>query len=434
MSNIYELFEQRKEGITMLEEGYGYIEPDDSIDFDTIEEGIDLLEYMAEELSNDVIKVCAENYVTDLCLEDALYEDFDSFVEGDYLTEAEAEKSQKADGLIKRKWKEFKAWIRKIIETVKNFFMNGEKLGKKYNLKARLAKCTKKVKCHDYNSSDSALNNVQKTLDYLKDGAIAKSISAGEDGYKEKCFGLIGVKDKKALKDRIQKYFISTPKPTEKVVNQMNIGIIIDYATNKKSLINAIKKMESNVDASFKEAQDQLKKEKSEQSGEDAKKTGKVLKAFNFIYGLKSSVISMSIGLVKSISRNCLAICRKAVGGSVANDNEFAEYKAEPTKPEPTKALPAPKGGPRKALPDGRKEGQKQLKPPYKKSKRKANPPKVIALSAGVPSEESYLDISFEDDYDYYDDDYGYANYESGYDESSYDDYDDYGYDDDFEW
>lgn len=392
MSNIYDVFEQRKEGIMMLEEGFGYIEPDESIDFDTIEEGLDVLDEMAEDMTNETIKLCAESLVTDMCLEEALYDDFDDFTENDYLSEAIKEKASKAGGWLMDQWRKFKTWIRKAIETVKNFFLNGEQLAKKYsNITTKIQNCEKEIKMDDYNSPQTALMNCRNLVTKLKGAATdGFDIKKGDENYKEKCYNLIGVKDKSALNEKMRGYFIKAKHEETRKINTLEAGVVYAYATQKKNLIDSIKKFEANIDADFKETQRLIKVTKAGESGDDKKDSSKLLKAFNFVFGIKSTMISIMIKCVKKISSNCLAVCKKAIGGDLGDKAASKQqYKAD-------------------------KKAAKKAKRAAKKNAKKGE-----GEGEGENANEEAFSLSFEDDYD----DYGY----------DYDD--DYGYDDDnFDW
>lgn len=415
MSNIYDVFEQRKESISMLEEGFGYIEPDEDVDFDTIEEGMDVLDEISQDLSNETIKYCAESLVTDMVLEEALYEDYEDFVEGDYLSEAIKEKAGKAKDMLMDKWKQFKAWVRKIIESIKNFFLNGEQLFNKYNdIPKRLQSCTKEVKCHDYAPAATAIENCNKMVEKIKLAAFNQEINAGQENYKEKCYNILGIKDKSSLNEKVKKEFITSSEPTTKPIHRLNIGVVVNYAANKKDIINGIKKFESRVDAEFKEVQNLIKLDIAGKSRKEAKETGSknVLKAFNFLFGIKSSIINSMIGCVKSISKNCLAICKKAIGGDVTA--EEARKKAD------KRAEKNERNYDKKEAKERKKEWKKEFKN-AKKNKWRSNKEAFDISFEDDDFDDSYNESYDDYDYSYEDDDYSYDNYDYSYDNDDFD-------------
>ena len=68
MSNIYDVFNERKSSVSMISEGfdYNYFDPESIEEFDTIEEGIDVLTDLQKEMQDSNIRLCAESLVSDL--------------------------------------------------------------------------------------------------------------------------------------------------------------------------------------------------------------------------------------------------------------------------------------------------------------------------------------------------------------------------------
>ena len=383
MSNIYELFEQRKEGLTMLEEGFGYIEPDDSMDFDTIEEGLDVLDDLAMDVSNGVIKLLAEDYITTMCLESAMDDDLDDFMEGDYISESVKEKAGKAKEFLSEKWQQFKGWILRMIETVKNFFLSNDQFFKKYgNVTGRFANRKGEVKTYEFNPRRSAFTSCMNIVNKLKLAAVADDFDMkGDKGFKEKCFAIVGVKDNKGLKDLVKSKFIKGQDKKTMKFSDLDAETIVDYAANKKDIIDSLKKFEKNVDADFMVAQQRLKEEAARSTGDDKKNANSVLKAFDFIFKIKTNVINLAISCVKSVSKTCFGLCKAAVNGA-QGDEKIAK----------------------KARKDSLKQAKKEGKKAKKAAKKGSSDESDDESTEEAFSAEIYFDNDYDDSYD--DDDF----------------------------
>lgn len=377
MSNIYELFEQRKEGLTMLEEGFGYIEPDESMDFETVEEGLDALDDLAMDVTNGVIKILAEDYITTLCLESAMDDDLDDFMEGDYISESVKEKAGKAKEFLSEKWQQFKGWILRMIENVKNFFLSNDQFFKKYgNVAARFKEREGEVKTYEFKSKTSALAGCRTIVRNLKLAAVADDFDMkGDKGFKEKCFAIVGVKDNKGLKDLVKSKFINGQDKKTMKFSDLDGAIIVDYAANKKEIIDNLKKFEKEIDADFMVAQQRLKEEAARSTGDDKKNANSVLKAFDFIFKIKTNVINLAISCVKSVSKTCFGLCKAAVNGAQ---------------------------GDAKLLKKANKESLKQAKKQGREAKKAAKKGNSDESTEEAFSAEIYFDDdSYDDDFDW---------------------------------
>ena len=112
--DIYEIFNDRKISNTEA--------------YTTLEEGIDALNEMEEEFMMTAIETQAVFYLDNLVLENMMYEDFNE--EKLVVTMEEAEEKQKRSigEILQAQWEKLKAWFTNIIQSISNFFIDGEKL------------------------------------------------------------------------------------------------------------------------------------------------------------------------------------------------------------------------------------------------------------------------------------------------------------------
>ena len=337
MSNIYDIFNGRKNAISMISEGFEYEgDIEDAIeDFDSIEEGLEVLTGLQKEMQDATIKLCAESFVSDLLLEAAMDEDFDEDTLSDMIEESVKEKASNAAAKIQNLWAKIKAWFQKLFENIKVHFSNGEALEKKYNLADKLKADNGKVKCYDMVGQTKATLQVNKIIDKLGSVTTAQGLGSTSVDYKQVIFKNVGVKDKKELKELVMKCFVNNGKfeKNEHTISKLPAHLIIDYGCHKKDIIDSLKNSENRINSDFSEAIKRAKEGKSSADNKDDKKTqGNIVSVLNFLVGLKTDVIKMEIAVVKKFSSSCLSILRHACGGGAERANKKEQKEKEDDK------------------------------------------------------------------------------------------------------
>lgn len=330
MSNIYDVFNERKSSVSMISEGFDYssFDPESIEEFDTIEEGIDVLTDLQKEMQDSNIRLCAESLVSDLLLEEVMYEDFDEENITEMIEESLKEKATNVGKKIQELWGKVRAWFAGLFNSIVNHFKNGEALLKKYpDLKSKLQNYKGKIKTFRMLPADAAIKNCTSLSNKLSFYEIYET-----KDFKTSIFGKLGVKDKKELKTKVMNYFVMGQlEKQELLISNLNVATIMDYALNKSEIIDGLKKQQQSVEEDFKEASKEAKKNKKDAEDREAKKyINDVIGVLNFMFNVKSDIIKMEIAMVKKISNMCLGICRHVCGGeSSSASNEEPENKGE---------------------------------------------------------------------------------------------------------
>lgn len=337
MSNIYDIFNERKSSVSMISEGfdYDYFDRDSIEDFDSIEEGIEVLTNLQKEMQNTNIRLCAESLVSDLLLEESMYEDFNEDNITEMIEESVKEKASNVGKKIQELWGKVKAWFAGLFNSIINHFKNGETLLKKYpDLKDRLQSSTSKVKTYKMVGAATAIKNCSTLSNKLSFYDVYET-----KDFKSSVFSKLGVQDKKELKTTVMKFFVMGKLEKEElVIRSLNPAIVINYAVSKKDIIDGLKDQQKNLDDDFKNALNAAKKNKSDAEDKEAKKyINDVMSVLNFIFNVKSDIIKVEIAMVKKLSNICLSICRRVCGGassSAADEEPEPANKGEyiPTK------------------------------------------------------------------------------------------------------
>lgn len=337
MSNIYDIFNERKSSVSMISEGfdYDYFDRDSIEDFDSIEEGIEVLTNLQKEMQNTNIRLCAESLVSDLLLEESMYEDFNEDNITEMIEESLKEKASNVGKKIQELWGKVKAWFAGLFNSITNHFKNGETLLKKYpDLKDRLKSSTSKVKTYKMVAASTAIKNCSALSNKLSFYEVYET-----KDFKSSLFNKLGVQDKKELKTTVMNYFVMEKLEKEEIViRSLNPAIVINYAVSKKDIIDGLKDQQKDLDDDFKDAMKAAKKNKSDAEDKEAKKyINDVMSVLNFIFNLKSDIIKVEIAMVKKLSNMCLSICRHVCDGassSASNEEPEPANKGEyiPTK------------------------------------------------------------------------------------------------------
>lgn len=318
--NIYDVFNERREGLDSLMEGYGYA--DNYIeDFDNMTDGIRVLDSIMNESTMDLIEYQGAMHLEDLVLENMMYENFDSEALAPVIEAAMKERAQGLWQKIKNLWEKIKAWFKKMFAAIKNFFMNNNKLLAKYEgqIGKRIKACDKEVKCHEWNDPTDAINDSYELLNLLKLEAREKYTS------KEDLLKAIHVKDKKEIVGIVKKMFMSEKSEVRKI-SSMDAGVIEKYVSSEKYLLDNLNKERARIDLEFKSCLDDLKADRKSAEKEDKKDLNKMVNTFQFGINLKTAMINAMVACLKKGAGECRSIILKAVGntGTPEDDDEPA--------------------------------------------------------------------------------------------------------------
>jgi hypothetical protein len=298
--NIYDLFNERKNGVDYLVEGFEYNEEVEA--FEDLFEAAENLYDITAESTNEMIEFEAACYLEDLVLENMMYEDFD---EEKLAGVMEAAKEEKKTGLgqkIKNLWQKIKEWFARAFKTIINFFQSGETLVAKYRkqIPQAMHQSKAKIKIRSFKKPEEAMSDVEALINRLKDKYNA--------GSKEQVLSAAGVKDSKGIKGRVEEFFYNSKEAKEQPINGLNPDVVMNWAGNKKVFVSALKVEQKNIDAEFKEILNSLKESDNEKDGERVKN-------FQFAMGLANSALSAQMGCIQNLAKACTAIVRKALAG-----------------------------------------------------------------------------------------------------------------------
>lgn len=322
MSNIYDLFNSRKEGLSSLQESYDDFELPE-VTLEDFDDPVDALEEIMEESTMDFIELQASLYMDELLVENAMYDDFDEEHIENLMEASIKDNLTKIREKIKEQWAKLVAWFAKTIVQIQNFFSSGEDLVKRYKsqIPGLVKSCDTSVNCYQYRPYTTAISECEKLISAVKasgQSGMYDDVAAGKEGVLS---AVDGAADRKSVAKNVKKIFVgTTEKPGAVNISSLDPNILMDYAANKKAMVDGIKKIKANVDLDFKEI---LNKLKVEQVGtkDDARKTAKKQVAiFQFAISVKTAIINAMISCVKKASSDCKKIIRKAIGGMPDSD------------------------------------------------------------------------------------------------------------------
>lgn len=305
--NIYDLFNERKYGVDMLVEGYEF-DIDNSIEFEDLDAAREALEDITLESTNEMIELRAAWYLEDLVIENMMYDDFD---EEKIAHVMEAAKEEKKEGLgqkIKKLWERIKQWFASAFRAIANHFQSGENLVIKYRKEIPDAMRQSKAKIkmrhpRGYAGSTAAVA-----------GKVTKLQAVGQS--KQTVLDSIGVHDIKGVGDMVENLYFADKEAKEYEIKKLQPSEIMDWAGNKKTYMDALKKNQKETDGKFKEILAEIKKGGEGKEGDAATKAAEDAANFQFAIQVLNKMLSEEISCVKNISKACTAIIKKALGGS----------------------------------------------------------------------------------------------------------------------
>ena len=310
--SIYDIFNDRKEGINVLYEGAEYEDVEVEA-YESLEVAIDELEKIVKESTNEFIEFQAAAYLEDLVLENMMYEKFD---EEKLQTTIEATMGEIVDSLVtkvKQQWEKIKAWFAAVAKSIVNFFTSGEKLVSENagKIPGAMKNCSAKVKIFDYKDPDAAMNKCTAYVDRLK----VKGLDVYTNSKQSMTKVVGGANDRSEIAGKIKALF-GMEETKEKQVNAIDAKLAMKYAGEKKAILDNLNKQKKQYDNDFKEIISELEKAQADAEGKEKTKATKQVEALNFANSLKSAVINAEISCIKKGASDMAAVIRKALSAS----------------------------------------------------------------------------------------------------------------------
>ncbi len=297
-----------------------------------IEDPDSYIDEVIEEATNNTIELIGESYINDLILENALY---DCETSEELLVVEESVKDSissfktKAETKVKELWAKFTAWIKNLMQTIKNQFTSGEKLVSKYKaeIQSQYNARKDKIKIKSYIYKADPGNNAAKCLKTaIHDRAIAmdngsdksSAVNYDKDSAKKAYAQSIGAKSagKKDIKSLVA-LKIRNDEKKEIPLSSLDINVIIQYADGIKDAVKALKEMQKTENDFFKQQISTIKNidvDKDDKEGK--KKIQSRLTAAKQGSAIMSTVIKTYINEFKAAHRACTAIVRKLLNTS----------------------------------------------------------------------------------------------------------------------
>lgn len=295
--NIYDLFNERRNGVDCLVEGFV---PSDVEAFEDLNEAMEALDNIAMESTNEMIEMQAACYLEDLVLESMMYDDFEEDKIKSIMEGAEKEKKEGFVQKIKNLWQKIKDWFAAAFKTIANHFQSGETLVAKYRkqIPAAMHQSTAKIKIKSFKDPDEATKDMEYLIDRLK--------ITGQS--KEQILSAAGIADKKGITARVEDWFYNSKEAKEQPIKGLKPETVMKWASGKKIFIDGLKKQQKDTDGEFKSILSEL------QSGEGEKAAEK---AANFQFGINiiNGAFNAQIKCIRDLSNACTAIIRKALSG-----------------------------------------------------------------------------------------------------------------------
>ena len=310
--NIYDVFNERKNGIDALIEG---TYADEYEEFDSIEEAAYAMEEIIQENMNACIEFQAASYLEDLVLENMIYDSFDEELIQDTLTESFAERKDAIIERLQNAWETVKGWFRSVKAAIaKALHLSAE--WAQDNASAivdAVENCQIKVKYPGYYDFRTGINKFKKLVNMLHE--IGKK-PVGEGAILAK----LGIKDRSQVPQVVKKCFMKLDEPQVMQINKISGDIVVDWAACKDDFMDEVEYLEDATNKRFSTIIAALNKH-----GNDNERTATLYKNFTYINGIINTMTSNLVSVVKKACSDNSAIARKAmgkVGNAVANTKE----------------------------------------------------------------------------------------------------------------
>lgn len=297
--NIYDLFNERKNGVDCLVEGCDFT-LDYVAEFEDLDECAEALNQITMEATNEMIELQAAWYLEDLVIENMMYENFDEEKIQSVMESSSNEKTSSLGEKIKNLWKKIKEWFAGAFKAISVHFQSGETLVAKYKkeIPGAMQQSKAKVKMRSLNDPEAAREQVGSLVGRLE--TTGKS--------KEQILGLVGLSDKGGTREKVETIYYASKDATEHEISKLNYQLVMKYAGTKKIMIDGLKKNQKDIDAKFKEILSKIKSGDGDNKAEEAAN-------FQFGIGIANGLLSAEISIVGAICKACTAIIRKALSG-----------------------------------------------------------------------------------------------------------------------
>lgn len=326
--NIYELFNERKNGMDCLVEGYD-VEFEDAEGFENLDVAAESLSEITESFNNEMMEFQAACYLEELIIESMIYDDFDEERIG---TVIEGTLKEKASGLVaklKEYWEKLKNWVKNAYQTVANLFKSGEALVKQHgpaNVASAIKKCEKKVKLPEYNAGPAALDQARELMGKTYDIAGMT---------KNEVLAKFEVKKAKDIDEKVHKMFVKGDK-REVTINQLPAAEVVEVVERKKALLDSLGFYSKRLDIEFKEAISVAERaKKGGPDGAESDQINNAIEAFKFGQALKNRIVGRAMSEYKSMFHNYCSVIKAAVNpmrAAKAAKKGEDEKKAEEVK------------------------------------------------------------------------------------------------------
>ena len=334
MNNIYDIFNERKNGISTICEGY------EEVSYPVYESLVDAtnaLDNIIYENTKEEIEEKRQMYMEDLVFESLMYDKFDAEAMEIALEGKMAEGAKKLkDGVIKV-WNRIKAWIESTLETIRNHFLSGKKLIDKYGekvIKEAINACDVEVKIGWYEGYKAAAGKAEQLMDKLNDNGMIVN------GDKQQILNKVGIKDMKDAADKVVKCFMKSENKGSRKIKELNAGEVVEYVANATVALDDLRKNRKDMEKTTKEAISKLDKKDESQA--------KIAENAKFMLNVRSTMISAEMKCIRKISADYRQIIIKALSkrGHGVEDNDAPKKGTAEPAPKIAGLLPGPvKGG-----------------------------------------------------------------------------------------
>lgn len=339
MSNIYDIFNSRKENLNVVCEGFEL----EKVVLENFEDPSIALYDIVTESNEELMELQSAMYMGDLVLESVMYECFDEEEVGELMEAAMKDRLVSLGETIKKQWAKLVAWFKQTIQNIVNFFTSGEELVKKYKneIPKKMKASTATAKMLEYVEVGTALKRC--------DGMIKNVKSFGESNYESVADAKIailkaaGSEDMAGVVKAVRAAFTQTEKPVEVKLSSLNPNIVMDYVANKKAIIDSINKNKADIDKEFQQVLNMLKSAASKSEGDAKTKAQEAVSIFQFAINVKTRIINGEIACVKKGASDNKAVIRKVLGGKSESGEEIEKVKATPEQKERLAQLKAAK-------------------------------------------------------------------------------------------
>lgn len=320
--NIYDLFNERKYGVDYLVEGYEYDE--DSVEaYESLEASIEAIEAITQESMNETIELQSAFYLENLVIENMMFNDFDEQKLQSVMEGSVRDKIQAAKDKVQHWWKKMKEWFVGTFKAIANHFKSGETLVKQNGKKIDegMRRSNLKVKMNKYRNLDAAMDAVNKMIEDLKVDGIT---DAKKEDAREEILSAVGADDRKDVAEVVKKLFIEEENE-EQNISSIPVEVAKNYAGNKSKIIDKLKKQQKSVDDAFRKTLQGFQEMERTTSGEVNELAGRLLANFNFALGIKNTILSTQMAIVKKACNDYTVVIRRALN---APANKRADKKA----------------------------------------------------------------------------------------------------------